>query len=223
MAALRSDCGQAFPAYVAVVAALLFLGLVFFVVGRAAVVRNGAQTAADAAALAATQSVRDQLREDWLGVIDDPAQWQQFVEGNAEVDTRLACQKASDFAANNGAEVDECVQTSFGFRVGVRTADTVGESIVPDTEAQRAVAAAAAVIEPRCSFDAPEPTTEPELPEEPEPTDDPEPTPSPEPAETPEMVTGLVCDGEPVSIDPLDPVLPSAGDLFHVRLTGDDE
>lgn len=211
----------------AVVAALLFLGLVFFVVGRAAVIRNGAQTAADAAALAATQNVRDQLREGWLGVIDDPAQWERFVDGGAEVDTFLACQSAADFAASNDAEVDECVQTPFGFRVRVHTTDTVGESIVPDMETQQAAAAATAVIEPRCSFefDAPEPTEEPELPEEPEATDDPKPsaTSSPEPEETLDVITGLVCDGKPLDIDPLDPVLPGAGNLFYVRLTGDDE
>ena len=55
------DDGQAFPIYITVVGGLLFLAFAYFAVGQAAVNRNGAQTAADAAALAAAQEARDQL------------------------------------------------------------------------------------------------------------------------------------------------------------------
>ncbi|MFI0823423.1 pilus assembly protein TadG-related protein [Streptomyces roseolus] len=195
------------------IAGLLFLAFVYFAVGQAAVLRNGAQTAADAAALAAAHNARDQLREGWLGVIDDPAQWQQFVTGD-RYDTEAACQGAEAFAARNDAEVENCSPMRFGFKVTVRSTGTVGDSLVPGTEAQRAEAIASAVIEPQCSFDEPDPTEEPEPP----------PTPPAEPEEEePGPILGLVCDGSPQVIDPEDPVLPDAGDLFRIRLTGDDE
>ncbi|WP_229883722.1 hypothetical protein [Streptomyces omiyaensis] len=204
---------------------MLFLAVVFFVVGKAAVIRNGAQTAADAAVLAAAQDARDQLREGWLGVIDDPLQWQSFVDGDAYIDTLLACRSATDFAVSNGAEVDECSPIELGFRVTVHSTKKVGDSIVPGVEDQQGRATAVAVIEPRCSFDPPAPTQEPEPTRDPDPTPVPNPTstPSAEPDEEPEPITGLVCDGEGVSIDPEDPVLPAVSDLFRIRLTGDDE
>ncbi|MFH8254586.1 pilus assembly protein TadG-related protein [Streptomyces roseolus] len=193
-------------------AGLLLLGFVYFIVGRAAIVRNGAQTAADAAALAAAHDAREQLRERWLGVIDDPAQWQQFAMGNG-YDPDSACQKAAAFAVRNAAEVKGCSRTKFGFKVTVHSADTVGDSVVPDAANQRAVASAVAVIEPRCWFDPPKPTEEPEPPT----------SPPAEPEEKPEPILGLVCDGSPQDIDPEDPVLPDVADLFRIRLTRDDE
>jgi Flp pilus assembly protein TadG len=49
---------------------LLFAALAFFVFARAASVRNGAQSAADAAALAAAQDARDELVDGpWRGRI----------------------------------------------------------------------------------------------------------------------------------------------------------
>ncbi|MFB7824038.1 pilus assembly protein TadG-related protein [Streptomyces hydrogenans] len=218
MAREGRDAGQAFPAYVAVVAGLLFLALVYFVVGKAALLRNGAQTAADAAALAAAQDARDQLREGWLEVISDPMQWQQYVDGVVAIDVPLACQSASGLAARNDAVVDDCQPSGFGFRVTVHTNDTVGESIVPDLESQQAKATAAAVIEPRCSFDTPEPVPETEPPSTPPPTPPAEPN-----EQEDEPILGLVCDGAPIEVDPANPVLPGAGDLFRIRLTGDDE
>ncbi|MEU2546279.1 pilus assembly protein TadG-related protein [Streptomyces roseolus] len=195
------------------IAGLLFLAFVYFAVGQAAVLRNGTQTAADAAALAAAHNAREQLREGWLEVIDDPAQWQQFVVGDA-YDTEVACQGAQEFAARNDAEVETCSPIRFGFAVTVHSAGFVGDSPVPNTETQRAEATASAVIEPLCRFNAPDPTEEPEPP----------PTPPAEPEEEePEPILGLVCDGLPQVIDPEDPVLPDVGDLFRVRLTGDDE
>ncbi|MFE5792890.1 pilus assembly protein TadG-related protein [Streptomyces sp. NPDC056503] len=214
------EVGQAFPAYIAVIAGLLFLALVYFAVGQAAVVRNGAQTAADAAALAAAQDARDQLREGWLEVIGDPSKWQPFVDGVVVIDVPLACQNASRLAVSNDAVVDDCQSVDFGFRVTVHTNDTVGESIVPDVASREARATAAAVLEPRCSFDPPEPPQESEPPQDSEPPSTP-----PEESEEQEAepIVGLVCDGDPFEIDPDDPVLPGAGDIFRVRLTGNDE
>jgi len=58
---LRRQDGQIIPALLMVMLALLVVGLLFFQVGRAAVFSTEAQTAADAAALAAVKNVRAQL------------------------------------------------------------------------------------------------------------------------------------------------------------------
>ncbi|MFI9120158.1 pilus assembly protein TadG-related protein [Streptomyces bikiniensis] len=205
----RGDAGQAFPVYIASIAGLLFLAFVYFAFGQAAVTRNSAQTAADSAALAAAQDARDQLREGWLTVILDPAQWGEFLEGRGFHDFS-ACQQAAAFAARNGAGIlgDGCVRLSEeheGFSVTVRTAGVEGLD---------ATASAHAVIEPKCRFKLPEVPTPEETEPEPDPT---------EPEEEPEPITGLTCDGDAWTIDPDDPELPSAADLFTVRLTGDDE
>ncbi|MET9373318.1 pilus assembly protein TadG-related protein [Streptomyces sp. NPDC002992] len=207
------DSGQAFPIYITVMAGLLFLAFVYFAVGQAAATRNGAQTAADAAALAAAQDAREQLRDGWLQVILDPTAWERFLNGESYLVPR-ACEHAASFAARNGAELwsDGCARLPAGeegFRVQVRTRYTVGESIIPGTEGQHATAEATAVLEPRCTFDAPEPT--------PEPTTEPEPDPRPTPTE-PVPILGLSCDGDPWEIDPERPRLPSAADLYAVRL-----
>lgn len=197
---------------------MLFLAFVYFVVGQAAVTRNSAQTAADAAALAAAEDARSQLREGWLGVILDPGRWDGFVKGTM-YDSTSACQHAAVFATKNDGVLagGDCTPLTEpqGFSVTVRTEEGVG---LPGTEARRGIASAKALIEPKCSFTAPD---EPE-PEQTEP--DPDPTePEEEPEPEPEPITGLACGGEAWPIDPADPVLPSAADLFTVRLAGDDE
>ncbi len=190
------------------------MAFVYFVVGQAAATRNGAQTAADAAALAAAEDARNQLREGWLGVVLDPEQWDGFLKGRT-YDTSSACRHAAAFAAKNDGVLPDgdCIRLAGqqGFSVTVRTEESVG---LPGAEAQHAVASAKALIEPKCTFTAPD---EPE-PEQTAP--DPDPT---EPEEEPEPITGLICGEEAWTIDPDDPVLPSAVDLFTVRLAGDDE
>ncbi|MFE6226524.1 hypothetical protein [Streptomyces sp. NPDC057854] len=214
------DWGQAFPAYIAVIAGLLFLAFVYLAVGQAAVLRNGAHTAAEAAALGATQDARDQLREGWLKVIDAPGLWQPFVRGEAYTENR-ACERAIELASLNKAEVDACEPMQFGFTVTVRTDESVGEAVVPGAN-ERAVATASAVIEPLCTFKTQEPSrgTSSDQSAEPEPSS----TPSEDPQEEdPGPISGLTCDGQPWDIDPEDPVLPEADALFRVRLIGDDE
>ncbi|MGW4052541.1 pilus assembly protein TadG-related protein [Streptomyces sp. NPDC004779] len=220
---VSADEGQAFPAYVAVIAGILFLAFVYFAVGQAAVLRSGAQTAADAAALGAAQDARDQLREGWVEVIRDPAQWQRFVQGEAYSSER-SCERAITYASVNAAELlpEDCVPLEFGFTVTVRTDNTVGESIVPGTEAKRATATASAVIEPLCRFEHSEPSAEPT----PESSTKPDPTSTPpeEPEEEdPAPIVGLTCDGQEWVVDPDTPTLPGADGLFRVRLTGDNE
>ena len=60
---LRRQDGQIIPALVVVMLALLAFGMLFFQVGRAAIFSTEAQTAADAAALAAAKDVQQQLME----------------------------------------------------------------------------------------------------------------------------------------------------------------
>ncbi|MFH9737001.1 pilus assembly protein TadG-related protein [Streptomyces roseolus] len=222
-----TDQGQAFPAYVTVIAGVLFLAFVYFAVGQAAVLRNGAQTAADAAALGAAQDARDQLREGWLEVIDDPTQWHGYVRGEGYIVDR-ACRRATELASRNDATLllRDCVPLDLGFTVTVQSQGTVGESIVPDTGGQQATASASAVIEPLCRFEPPKPSSEPSIDPSTEPTTEPDPssTPPEEPEEeAPVPIAGLTCDGEAWEIDPEEPVLPGVDDLFRIRLTGDDE
>ncbi|MFE4304542.1 pilus assembly protein TadG-related protein [Streptomyces sp. NPDC056891] len=218
----QRDSGQAFPAYVAVVAGVLFLAFAYFVVGQAGVTRNGAQTAADASALAAAQDGRDQLRDGWLDVLLDPAQWDRYLRGE-EYDELSACQRADSFAAKNSAEIpmggcSRLPEGGEGFRVTVLTTNTVGRSIIPGTESRHATASAEAVIEPRCTFEAPEPTQDPTPPEPTEDPTPPEPTQEPTPTEEGPIV-GLVCGNDSWEIDPEHPTLPDAVDLFTVRLS----
>lgn len=201
-------------------AGVLLLSFVYFVVGQAAALRSDAQTAADAAALAAAQNARNQLLDGWLAVIRDPGQWPRFVDAEA-YEVAPACQSAVDFAARNDAvlEDDGCIPlaaATVGFRVTVRTADTVGRSVVPGTEDQDAVASATAVIAPKCIFVQPEP--------EPEPEPDPSSTPPDAPEDEEQgSIAELICGDLTWEVHPDDPTLPPADDLFNVHLTNHDE
>ncbi|MEU9121346.1 pilus assembly protein TadG-related protein [Streptomyces sp. NPDC048506] len=155
----RRDAGQAFPLYIVVVGGLLFLALAFFAVGQAAATRNGAQTAADAAALAAGQKYRDLLTK---GVLDglrdgryesDPAGWEDLLNGRG-APSGTACTSADWFAGRNDAEVSSCTPDSWptSFAVTVKTRHTVGRSVIPMTGSTRASAEAKSVVGPRCTL-----------------------------------------------------------------------
>ncbi|WP_265868820.1 hypothetical protein [Streptomyces sp. SKN60] len=207
------------------IAGLLFLAFVYFAVAQASVLRGGGQTAADAAALAAAQDARRQLRDGWREVLLEPDAWDRFLQGKGFV-TRTACESAAQYAHDNGATMSmsssDCFDRPAGdgveFHVRISTTDTVGKSLVPGTEGQHAEASATAVLEPLCSFDAPEPPPPPPTPSTPTPTGSATPDPTPTPSPEPEPITGLVCDGVEWTIDPEDPQLPGATDLFTVRL-----
>ncbi|MGW3730843.1 pilus assembly protein TadG-related protein [Streptomyces sp. F001] len=150
------DAGQAFPIYITVVAGLLFLAFAYLAVGQAAATRNEAQTAADAAALAAAQEARDQLTGQWLENVLDPTSWQDIFDGNVGLDD--PCWRAEQLAAQNDAHLvgEGCAPTGLlSYTVDVETDEPVGDTIVPGTENKRATADATAVIEPRCSFKLP--------------------------------------------------------------------
>jgi hypothetical protein len=144
------DAGQAFPIYITVVAGLLFLAFAYLAVGQAAANRNGAQTAADAAALAAALDTRDKLTDEWLENVLDPAKWQDIFDGEGVGFD--GCGRAEQLAAQNDATA-HCEATLGlppGYVVDVETTKPVGDSIVPGTEDVHSTATATAVIEPLC-------------------------------------------------------------------------
>ncbi|MFI5683766.1 pilus assembly protein TadG-related protein [Streptomyces sp. NPDC051636] len=147
-----SDAGQAFPIYITVVAGLLFLAFAYLAVGQAAVNRNGAQTAADAAALAAAQNTRDQLAGKWVEAVLDPTKWQDIFDGNVAVDS--SCWRAYQLASQNDAHVEGgCPPAGpLGVTIQVKSNKPVGDSVVPGTERVYAEASATAVIESLCTF-----------------------------------------------------------------------
>ncbi|MEU3354280.1 pilus assembly protein TadG-related protein [Streptomyces sp. NPDC037389] len=226
---LRGDAGQAFPLYITAVAALLFLALAFFAVGRAGAVKNAAQTAADAAALAAAQDYRDQLRTGFLlavgtgggsagaGGAAGAGGWADWLAGRGGRDGP-ACEAAESYARLNGAQPAITCEPGGepgSFTVAVVSERTVGESVVPGTGDKHARATAKATVTPRCDAATPVPPTPPPTPT---PTASPTPTPSSPPSSPP--VVDLTCDGGKVLvIDPRHPgAMVKATDLFAVRL-----
>ncbi|MFH8766132.1 pilus assembly protein TadG-related protein [Streptomyces althioticus] len=196
------DAGQAFPIYITVVGGLLFLAFAYFAVGQAAANRNGAQTAADAAALAAAQERRDQLAGAWVENLLDPEKWQDIFDGLAEGLTP-PCWRAEQLAASNDATVLSCdADGLLSYTVEVQTNRTVGESIVPGTETKKSRATATAVIESRCGFELPAVEED------------------PDPEEKEELPTLSCNGGVDWELDPEAPkdLLPKPDDLFDVHL-----
>ncbi|MFB7271602.1 pilus assembly protein TadG-related protein [Streptomyces sp. NPDC056244] len=222
------ESGQAAPIYITMVAGLLFLALAFFAVGQAGATHNGAQSAADAAALAAAQESRDQFREDLLGGLLDPGFLDDIFNGNP-LGTFNGCQEAGRFADRNGADLkpqdgsagcDWATGGRWGFTVRVITQKPMGENILPGTADEKAEASATAVVESRCHFEPAEEESE-------SPSDGESPEDGEEPADPvedePVSPGALDCDGgldwliDPENLD----LLPDMADLFSVRLAQD--
>lgn len=175
------------------VAGLLFLALAYLAVGQAAVNRGGAQTAADAAVLAAAQDGRDKLAAAWDADVLDPTKWQDVFDGNVPVGN--PCARAEQLAAQNDATLDDCTWRLLRYSAEVKTNKSVGHSVVPGTEGFHSTASATAVIEARCTFD-----------------------PLGAGAGDDELPP-LMCDGKPWKLDPDDEAtLPAPEDLFDVHL-----
>ncbi|MFJ3638736.1 pilus assembly protein TadG-related protein [Streptomyces sp. NPDC090108] len=176
-------------------AGLLFLALAYLAVGQAAVNRSGAQSAADAAALAAAQNRRDQLAGQWVESLKDLTKWTDIFRGRADVTP--SCWRADQLAAQNDAQLQNCDESQLlEITVEVRTNKPIGSSVVPGVSDRRSTESATAVIEPLCDFV--------------EPTEDAEPPSLPK----------LTCDGKSWSLDPSDTVhLPHPEDLFDVHLS----
>ncbi|MGW2084751.1 pilus assembly protein TadG-related protein [Streptomyces sp. NPDC001880] len=151
-AKLRGEAGQAFPIYVVMVAGLLFLAFAFFTVGKAAALRNGAQGAADAAALAAAQQSRAEFEGPFLASLPG-----NMLDTFLQAHPVTGCHAADALAADNDAKLAPppgCVATPGGerdkIRVDVETLKPVGASVVPGMKRTFAEGHATAVIEWRC-------------------------------------------------------------------------
>lgn len=189
------DSGQAFPIYITVVGGLLFLAFAYFAVGQAAVNRSDAQTAADAAALAAALDARDQLADQWVKDVLDPTLWQDVFDGESPLVP--SCWRADQLAAQNDAQANCSEPEPLRFVVDVRTNKSVGGSVVPGTENKHARAQATAVIEPLCTFNVADP------------------------APDAKSLPKLTCRDRSWSLNPDDlTVLPEPEDLFDVHLAG---
>ncbi|MEU9974668.1 pilus assembly protein TadG-related protein [Streptomyces sp. NPDC051014] len=202
------DSGQAFPVYITVVAGLLFLALAYLAVGQAAVNRNGAQTAADSAALAAALDTRRQLADQWRLDVLDPTKWQDIFQGDVLVSD--PCWRADQLLSQNDATRLQChAEGPLRYAIEARTNKSVGDSVVPGTENVKSRAQATAVIEPLCTFPAPAPS----------PTPSPDPTASPSPGGD-RPLPELTCRGRGVwDLDPSHLTdLPKPEDLFDVHL-----
>ncbi|MFG2565907.1 pilus assembly protein TadG-related protein [Streptomyces sp. NPDC048567] len=217
------DRGQAAPLYIAAVAGLLFAALVFFAFGEADIRRNGAQSAADAAVLAAAKESRSLLEPDLKAHLTDPKYFESVFSTSFLGGPDNACWKASDFAVRNKASVVRCSPLAdgrWGYEVRLKSDRAMSTDIVPGTEGRKAEAAAVAVIEPRCAFvaaESPAPDPDPD----PDPDSDPDADADPDPASA--SIGKIRCDGGlDWSLDPEDPTLmPDMADLFTVRLAED--
>ena len=145
--------GAVFPLYIWMITGLLTIAFLFFVFAQAAVTRSSAQSAADAAALAAARESRDQLYDGFLEVLDDEdGDLEDILDGDG-ARTGAPCEAAApSLAAENGAEVISCATPDSGltYTVRVRTLEPVGESLLPGTENEYAEAEATAVVGGLC-------------------------------------------------------------------------
>ncbi|MFJ8384790.1 pilus assembly protein TadG-related protein [Streptomyces sp. NPDC094438] len=191
---LRQDRGQAFPIYVVMVAGLLFLAFAFFAVGQAAATRNGAQGAADSAALAAAQRAREDLGPKLLAALTAPGGLDDIFKVGTFV--AAAHHEAVSFAAKNHSDLSGWDPHpgrvgQFKFTVTVQTQYTVGKSVIPGTEQDHAKASATAVIELRCGL-----------------------PPGGSGGNDPKPPVTITCDGRDMPVDPL----PKLEKIFTVKL-----
>lgn len=112
---MKSEAGQAAPLYITAVTGLLFLALVFFAFGEADVKRNGAQTAADATALAAAKDSRRLLKFDLMAHVMDRGFYTEVF--NTPYVGMDGCVMARAFGAKNDATDVGCQPVS-GMRWG---------------------------------------------------------------------------------------------------------
>ncbi|MFD8935851.1 pilus assembly protein TadG-related protein [Streptomyces sp. NPDC059578] len=193
----RTDRGQTLPVYIWLTVILLFAALAFFAFAQAASARNGAQSAADAAALAAVQASRDELLSGLENAIGGDEDWTDWLTGDV-LDDGGALTAAEQLAGENDATVTGFGSTAVngypGFQVEIETNYAVGDSIIPGTESLRALAKATAVLKPRCEFP---------------------------PNADPDGIVELDCDGDQIVVDPDEfrpGDLPDASALFSVHL-----
>lgn len=152
------------------VAGLLFVAFAFFAVGQASATRNGAQGAADAAALAAAQDARVGLESPFLAALQNNA-LDEFLRDYRYGE--VPCLRAKRLADDNRADIVDDYPRKRGchwdygyrqdkFTAHIKTRYTVGSSVIPGTAEEHVTAAATAVIEFRCTWKAKDaPSTDP--------------------------------------------------------------
>lgn len=132
---LRRESGQILPGLIMLMLAILALGMLTFRIGKAAVLRSDAQTAADAAALAGARSIRDQLLA------------QLATTGTSDlsrVSELVARAAAADYAKRNKGRLTDFKMDGADVRAYV---DTDDEKVDPPKEERRGVAKARARVE----------------------------------------------------------------------------
>jgi hypothetical protein len=115
----RGESGQILPGLLMVLLAILAVGVLFFQVGKAAVLKSQAQTAADAAALAGAREIRDQLLQQYatFGATNVSAINQALVEA-----------KMRQYAAlNKGHIVGRPVIVGVDVKVNVNSDEKLGK------------------------------------------------------------------------------------------------
>lgn len=124
--------GQVLPALLVLLASLLALGVILLQAGDATTLRAGAQSGADAAALAAAKGLREEVQNQLPG---------------SPVSGALARAGADTYAAKNGARVSGFDIQGNDVLVTVETRDTLGEE-AGRTNGRPASARARARIDP---------------------------------------------------------------------------
>ncbi|WNI22771.1 pilus assembly protein TadG-related protein [Streptomyces sp. ITFR-16] len=197
---MKHENGQAAPLYVTAVTGLLFLALVFFAFGEADVQRNGAQSAADASALAAAKQSRSlmslQLKANVMNRAFYIAAFNAPFLGGVN-----GCGNAYDFAGRNDARITMCrplYDGRWAYRVNLKSDKGMSANLVPRTEGEKAKADATAVVESRCKF-------------------------IPNPVMTSPSIGEVICNSGLVwTVSPKDlATMPDMADLFSVRLAED--
>ena len=131
---LRRETGQILPGLIMLMLAILAIGMLTFRIGKAAVLRSGAQTAADAAALAGAGSIKDQLIA------------QMATTGTADfsrVSEPIVRAAAADYAKRNGARLIDMKMEGADVRAWVSTE----EKIDPPKQTREGKASARARVE----------------------------------------------------------------------------
>ena len=138
-ARLRDEQGQVFPVLAVLLVSLVALAFYLFPAGAATILRADAQSAADAAALAAAKGLRTELAA--------------RPPGSASVSTgALARVGAERYAAKNGARLTSFRHVGLEVYVGVETRESLGEAGRPvGSEGQKAGARAKARLFPLTS------------------------------------------------------------------------
>lgn len=136
------------PVLLVLVVALFAGGVMLFQVGRAADLRAGAQTSADAAALGAVENIKQQLTGHYLTHAD--------TDGPLPINDDLARAAAVDYAERNDARLVSYERSGLDVLVDVETLDTLGEQASRvDSEDARGTARARARLDVTYTLGAP--------------------------------------------------------------------